>query len=391
MKHFFTIMLLFATFILASCQKEKPVTHVSEVAINETALTLAIGEKAALTATITPKNATNKSVTWSSSNTLVATVSENGEVSAKEAGTATITLMSGDNQSKIATCLVTVAQEIIEVTLIGINNKPLSMLVNDTDELLVTVLPDNATDQNLTWSSNDVSVATVSETGTVIATGTGVATITVVSVSDNTKTDQCVVTVTAPIVTTAAIGNYYYSDKTQTKIYDKTKSCLGVVFWIDPTNAQKGKIVSLDEQELEWSVESETTGATNNTNGKSNMYQINQFVRASRNSVWENYPAFNWVATKKNARLVGGWENTDMWYLPAQGDLVALFGNDNTTVNIVNTSFKAIPDAVALTPGLYCSSTEKNESSAIFVSLSTGYSQDLFKFSANKVRAMAEF
>lgn len=391
MKNILTILLLCATIILTSCQKEESTTHVSVVTINKTALALTVGAKETLIATVLPDNATNKDVTWESSNPRVATVTLTGEISAIVIGTTTITAVSVTDKTKKASCLVTVSEPAVAVTLVGINNKPLSLLIGGKETLLVTVLPDNATDKSVTWTSSDASVATVSTTGEVVAVGTGAATITVASVSDNTKTDECAVTVTAPVVTTAAIGNFYYFDKTQTKILDKTKSCIGVVFWVDPLDNQKGKIVSLDEKELEWSVKLESTGATNNTNGRANMYQINEFVRASVNSVWEDYPAFHWVATAMNGRLVGGWADTDMWCLPAQGDLVALFGNDGATMKAVNASLNSISGAVALTPNFYCSSTEKNASYAIFVSLVTGLSQDLFKFSANKVRAIAAF
>lgn len=367
------------------------VIAVTELQLNKQTLSLLDGARETLTATVLPENATDKNITWESSNPAVATVTPQGEISAIASGAATITAVSLADNTKKASCLVTVSKPVVAVTLVGINNKPLSLLVGEKETLLVTVLPDNATDKSVTWISSDESVATVLATGEVLSVGTGLATITVTSVFDNTKTDECVVTVTAPVVTTAAVGNFYYSDHTQTRILDKTKSCVGVVFWVDPNDNQKGKIVSLDEQELAWGDNSELTGANNNTNGRANMYVLNEFIRGSRNSVWENYPAFEWVATVKNKRLVGGWDDTDMWCLPAQGDLVAFFGIEGATMTAVNTSLNTISGAVPLTSNIYCSSTEKDDSFATFVSLSTGLSQDLFKFSANKVRAVAAF
>lgn len=367
------------------------VIAVTEVKLNKSTISLTTGAKETLVSTVLPNNATDKSVTWKSSNEAVATVSSTGEVSAISVGNATITATSVSDNTKTATCTITVTKPTVAVTLVGINNKPLSLLIGGKATLLVSVLPDNATDKSVTWTSNNTSVATVSQTGEVTAVGTGFATITVTSVSDNTKTDECKVTVNAPVVTTAEIGNFYYSDNTQTKILDKTKSCVGIVFWVDPSNNQKGKVVSLDEQELAWSDKLELTGVKNNTNGRANMYQLNQFVNASTNSVWDDYPAFNWVATVKNKRAVGGWAETDMWYLPAQGDLVILFGSNGSTMITVNTSLNSVQGAVALTPSLYCSSTEANDTNAIFVSFASGVSQDIFKVSAEKVRAIAAF
>lgn len=86
-----------------------PVT-VTEVVLNKTSETLAIGDTLSLTATIKPENATNKKLTWSSNKTSVATVSDAGVVTAKAAGTATITATSADGSGKQATCVITVPE-----------------------------------------------------------------------------------------------------------------------------------------------------------------------------------------------------------------------------------------------------------------------------------------
>ncbi len=85
------------------------VVPVTGVSLNKTASTMTVGETLTLTATVSPTNADNKAVTWTSSNTSVATVS-NGVVTAKAAGTATITVTTADG-SKTATCTVTVNQK----------------------------------------------------------------------------------------------------------------------------------------------------------------------------------------------------------------------------------------------------------------------------------------
>jgi len=85
---------------------------VTGVSLNKTSTTLTVGETETLTATVVPTNATNKNVSWTSSNTSVASVS-NGVITAKAAGTATITVKTADG-SKTATCTVTVNAPVVE-------------------------------------------------------------------------------------------------------------------------------------------------------------------------------------------------------------------------------------------------------------------------------------
>ena len=165
---------------------------VESVSLDKTSLELTKGGTDTLTATITPNNASNKSVTWNSSNPSVATV-ENGVVTAVSAGTATITVTTVD-QSKTATCEVTVTAATVSVTGVTLNKTSTSLYVGDTETLTATVAPDNATNKNVTWSSDDTSVATVDASGLVTAVSAGTATITVTT-EDGAKTATCTVTV----------------------------------------------------------------------------------------------------------------------------------------------------------------------------------------------------
>ena len=83
-------------------------TKVTSISLNKTSLSLAKGKSATLTATVKPTNVTNKAVTWTSSNTKVATVDSKGKVTAKAKGTATITCKAADGSGKTATCKITV-------------------------------------------------------------------------------------------------------------------------------------------------------------------------------------------------------------------------------------------------------------------------------------------
>ncbi|GHV09761.1 hypothetical protein FACS1894162_1090 [Bacteroidia bacterium] len=171
-----------------------PVTGVS---LNKTATTIVgINSTETLTATVAPSNATNKAVTWSSSNTSIATVSTAGVVTAKAAGTATITAKTTDG-NKTATCAVTVT---IPVTGVTLNKSTTTIIgINSTETLTATVAPSNATNKAVTWSSSNTAVATVnSTTGVVTAVAGGTATITA-KTTDGNKTTTCAVTVTIPV------------------------------------------------------------------------------------------------------------------------------------------------------------------------------------------------
>ena len=108
---------------------------VTGVSLNKNATTIAIGANETLTATITPANADNQAVTWSSNNTAVASVDQTGKVTGVSAGTATITVTTQDG-NKTATCTVTVpdpSADPVAVTGVSLNKTSTSLTVGATD------------------------------------------------------------------------------------------------------------------------------------------------------------------------------------------------------------------------------------------------------------------
>ena len=167
---------------------------VSGVQLAPTTLNKTVGDPSVtLLATVNPSNATNKSVTWESNNTAVATV-VNGVVNFSGVGTATITVKTTDG-NKTATCSVTVSAANVPVSGVQLAPTTLNKTVGDPSvTLLATVSPSDATNKNVTWESNNTAVATVVN-GVVNFPGVGTATITV-KTADGNKTATCTVTVT---------------------------------------------------------------------------------------------------------------------------------------------------------------------------------------------------
>lgn len=158
----------------ASNGSVKVTVPVSGISLNTNSLSLKKGDTAQLTATVTPADASNKSVAYSSSNNKVATVNNNGKITAVGGGTATITAKAGN---KTATCKVTVSAPQTGIKASG--NTSRTVGVGSALKLSVLKVPADATDNySVTWSSADTNIATVSPNGTVTGVALGETTVT---------------------------------------------------------------------------------------------------------------------------------------------------------------------------------------------------------------------
>ena len=163
---------------------------VNSIDLDADEMTLTVGDVGQLIATVGPENATDKTVTWTSSKESVATVDATGKVTAVAEGTATIKAKAG---SISATCIVTVKSATVAVASVTLDKTELALTIGDAAvQLTATVKPDNATDADVDWSSSDQSVATVDGSGLVTAVADGTATITAKA---GGKTATCTVTV----------------------------------------------------------------------------------------------------------------------------------------------------------------------------------------------------
>lgn len=157
---------------------------VSGIAVSPVNMILTTDATSQLTKNISPANATDQNVTWTSSNTNVATVTAAGLVTAKAAGTAVITAKTTDG-AKTATSTITVNNPVVSVNSVGVAPAALTLSVNGSGQLSKTINPSNATNQNVTWSSSNSNIATVTASGVVTGKSVGSATITCTSADGN--------------------------------------------------------------------------------------------------------------------------------------------------------------------------------------------------------------
>ncbi|RSX55521.1 alpha-amylase [Bifidobacterium dolichotidis] len=175
-----------------------PVVPVTEVEILDPAsgkMSLVEGNSQAIKAKVKPEDATDKKLTWSSSNAAVASVDQNGKVTAHKAGTASITATAGGVKSKPV--VVTVTKRIVpvsEVQILDPASGEMSLVTGESKAIKAKVLPEDATDKKLTWSSSNAAVASVDQNGKVTALKAGTASIT--ATAGGVKSKPVAVTVT---------------------------------------------------------------------------------------------------------------------------------------------------------------------------------------------------
>ena len=167
------------------------ITPVTGVVLSSSFETVDKGRSFILTATVNPSNATNKIVSWQSSDNSVATVDQNGNVTAVGKGTAAITATADGKKSS---CSVKVVVYVINV---NISNASVKMNKGDTYTLSADVSPNDASDKSITWMSSNTAVASVSQSGVVTANGKGTA---VITATVSGKSNTCNVTVEVPVV-----------------------------------------------------------------------------------------------------------------------------------------------------------------------------------------------
>ena len=172
-----------------------PDINVEGVVLDQSSVELTLGESSQLIATVSPDDATNKTLSWNTGDASIATVDENGLISAVAAGTTSSTVITTDG-SFTAECTVTVSE--IAVTGVTLDKTLVALVVDETSQLTATVNPSNANNKTVIWSSANDTIATVDVNGLVTALSVGTTTITVATV-DGDFTADCAINVTSTV------------------------------------------------------------------------------------------------------------------------------------------------------------------------------------------------
>ena len=301
---------------------------VTGVTLDNNSLTLNKGQIVTLTAAIQPVNATNKSMSWSTSNATVATVDENGTVTAHTAGTAVITVTTEDGL-RTAECTITVTPNTlphIPVTGVTLDNNSLTLNKGQIVTLTAAIQPVNATNKSMSWSTSNATVATVDENGTVTAHTAGTAVITVTT-EDGLKTAECTITVTSGTTfsnrSSGRSGGSNYVDpsllrghwlQTEAGIWmfrrtdgSYAKNCWGITdgLWYR-FNTEGQMLTGWQHINNQWYYLNTAERATTQTGTKEGSMMIG----------WHYDPAYqSWFYHDTSGAMVTGWREIDSkWY-----------------------------------------------------------------------------
>jgi len=188
-KHLLTVL---SAMALLGCRgTTDPTIPVEGIRVTPPTLTLHLDETARLSAAVTPENATDYTMGWRSDNPIVAAVSDDGTVTAVSLGETVVHAVAGPVQGD---CRVKVVPT--EVGSVTVSPSSLTLTVGEEGALTVSVLPEDATDRSVSWSSSDETLATVSQEGVVTALAPG--TVTIAATAKNGIKGQCEVLCKAP-------------------------------------------------------------------------------------------------------------------------------------------------------------------------------------------------
>ena len=218
--------------VSASCTVTVNPIVATSVSLGKTALSLNIGGSETLKATVKPSNVTNSKVKWTTSNSSVATVDQNGLVTAMSLGTATIKATTTDGTNLSASCNVTVNP--IMASSIRLTQTEWETKVGKSFTLKATVSPSNVTNGKVKWSTSNTLVATVDQDGVVTGIAVGNATISATTTDGTNLTASCSVTVSPVLATSIRL--------TQTEWETRVGKSFTLKATVGPSNVTNGSV-----------------------------------------------------------------------------------------------------------------------------------------------------
>ena len=339
------------------------VNSVTGIKLNTTSLTITVGANASLSASITPENATNKAITWSSSNESVALVSSKGKVAGVGVGSAVITATTQDG-NKTAMANVTVKKAstsssssssssststttTIKVTKVNINSDDFTIKVGNTKTLTYTITPSNATNKKVTWDTTDPSVAKVSTAGKVTGVGAGTAYITLKSADGASDKIKVVVTKSDPIKATSitlsptSLTLNVGAKKTVSATVLPSNATIKTVTWV----SQNTNVAKVDSSGNVTAVAAGTTKISCYTTDGSVSSSINITVKSTSSTdtpvTPTNVNVTQLIATPSSVELyVGDTQNVSVTIIPSNAT------NKNVTWRSSNTNIATVSNGV---------------------------------------------
>lgn len=253
----------------ATCKVTVVPTLAESIALDKTEVSLKAEESVTLIATVLPELATNKSVTWTSSDVSIAIVDANGIVTAITVGEANITATTTDDSNLSATCNVKVISTRAES--ISVDKSEITLEATETVTLIATVLPEQTSNKSVTWTSSDESIATVDANGVVTAIAVGEAIITATTVDGSNLSATCKVIVLPILAMSIEL------DRTEIEVEEKSEIQLTATILPENTtnkdvawSSSNSTIASVDDKGLvkvntvgEATITATTTDGTN--------------------------------------------------------------------------------------------------------------------------------
>lgn len=247
----------------------KAMKSVKSITLNETSLNLEPNQTSQLLPTILPEDAFDTSVTWTSSNPIVASVDEKGIVSANLKGDAIITASSTDGSNIIAECAVHVDLLVKEIEL---SEHEIGLEPGETKKLEVTIKPDNAYVKDVYWSSDDEEVASVDQNGNITAKNIGIANITVTTTDGSNQTANCRVTVAELVKSVSITPNEATLKEGETLQLNCSVSPESATYKDIIWSSENNDIATVDKNGLVTAVSSGTTIIKANAADGSNVF-----------------------------------------------------------------------------------------------------------------------